>query len=310
MMNKDLNNMKNSSKGLLYASFTALLWGFLVIALKVAVYELKPVTVVWFRFSIAFVLLLLSLVIFDKNLVKSVRKLPGMVFLAGILLGLNYLGFIAGLHKTTPGTAQIFIQIGPVSLAIAGIVFFGERFTWKHFAGLFILLIGFALFYSQQITSNTENSSSLRTGIIYIVLGGLSWAGFSILQKIMVKKHHPNHLNLVIYGLCAILFLPFAELGKIPDLDLNDWLLLFFLGLNTFLAYGSLALALKYAEANKISMVITLNPIITFVVMAFLEIAAVSWIEYENFTILSVLGAFLALTGVSVVVLKIKKTGS
>ena len=123
--------MKPSSKGLLYASFTALLWGFLVIALKVAVYELKPVTVVWFRFSIAFILLLLSLVIFDKNLVKSVRKLPGMVFIAGILLGLNYLGFIAGLQKTTPGTAQIFIQIGPVSLAIAGIVFFGERFTWK-----------------------------------------------------------------------------------------------------------------------------------------------------------------------------------
>ena len=302
--------MKDSTKGLLYASFTALLWGFLVIALKVSVNELKPVTVVWFRFSIAFFLLLISLLIFDKGLVKSVGKLPRMVFIAGILLGLNYLGFIAGLDKTTPGTAQIFIQIGPVSLAIAGIVFFGERFTWKHFAGLFILLLGFILFYSQQISGSNGNGASIRTGILYIVLGGLSWAGFSIMQKIMVKNHNPNHLNLVIYGLCAIGFLPFAELSKIPGLSFYDWLLLFSLGLNTFLAYGSLALALKYAEANKISMILTLNPIITFVVMALLEIAAVSWIEYENFTILSVLGAVIALTGVSIVVLKIKKTDS
>ncbi len=301
--------MKDSTKGLLYASFTALLWGFLAIALKVSVYELKPVTVVWFRFSIAFFLLLIFLLIFDKGLVKSVRRLPSMIFFAAILLGLNYLGFIAGLNKTTPGTAQIFIQIGPVSLAIAGIVFFGEKFTWKHFVGLFILLLGFALFYSQQIIGVNGNRESIRTGILYIVLGGLSWAGFSIMQKIMVKNHHPNHLNLFIYGLCAIGFLPFAELSKIPGLSFNDWLLLFFLGLNTFLAYGSLALALKYAEANKISMIITLNPILTFVVMALLEVAAVSWIEYEIFTILSVLGAILALAGVSIVVLKIK-TGS
>lgn len=298
--------MSNNTKGLLYAGFTAFLWGFLAIALKVSVYDLKPVTVVWFRFSFAFLLLLISLLIFDRNLIPSVKKLPGLVFVASFFLGLNYLGFISGIKHTTPGTAQVFIQIGPVSLAIAGVLLFKEKFTLRHLIGLMVLLVGFGLFYSVIIDNKGVPNQNLNRGIIYIILGGLSWASFSIIQKIMVRKHNPNHLNLVIYGLCAIGFLPFAEIGRIPHLSLNEWLLMAFLGLNTFLAYGSLALALKYAEANKISMIITLNPVLTFIVMAILELMAVNWIVYEKFTYISVFGALLALTGVMIVVIKRK----
>ena len=43
------------NKGIYYASFTAFLWGFLAIALKVALKELSPVTVTWVRFIVAFV---------------------------------------------------------------------------------------------------------------------------------------------------------------------------------------------------------------------------------------------------------------
>ena len=49
--------MQNHTKGIIYASITAFFWGFLAIALKIAVREIEPVTVVWFRFLIAFVLL-------------------------------------------------------------------------------------------------------------------------------------------------------------------------------------------------------------------------------------------------------------
>ncbi|MCF8381610.1 MAG: DMT family transporter [Bacteroidales bacterium] len=299
--------MNNNTKGLLYAGFTAILWGFLAIALKIALYKLNPVTVVWFRFCIAFSVLFISLLIFDKGLVQSVKRLPRLVFLAGFLLGLNYLGFISGLQKTTPGTAQVFIQIGPVSLALVGILFFKEKLKWTHFVGFILLLSGFTLFYSQQDTGSIKDAENLRLGVIYVIFGGLCWAGFSSLQKIMLVKHNPNHLNLVIYGFCVLLFLPFVEFSKLPDLSIYDYLLLVFLGLNTLLAYGSLALALKYAEANKISMILTLNPILTFLAMAALEVLAVSWIDYENFTYLSILGAVLALTGVSIVVLRKKK---
>ncbi len=70
-----------------------------------------------------------------------------------------------------------------------------------------------------------------------------------------------------------------------------NWFLLIYLGLNTVLAYGSLALAIKLTEATRVSVIITLNPIITFVTMAILTRMEVSWIEPESFSMLSFSGS-------------------
>ena len=296
-------NLKGNNKGLIYAGFTALLWGFLAIALKVSLDDLNPATVVWFRFTVAFLLLLVILLFTDRSFTKIVKRPPWPIFLAALFLGLNYLGFITGINKTTPSNAQIFIQIGPVTLAFAGILIFKEKFTWKHLAGVLILIFGFFLFFSEQLSEVNVSRSDYIQGVVYVLLGGISWAGFSIIQKTLVSKWNPNHLNLLIYGLCSFFYLPFVEFSKFTTLQLNDWLLLIFLGLNTLLAYGSLALALKYAEANKISVILTLNPIITFIMMEIFAQASVSWIEPEKFTFLSIVGALIVFSGASLVIL-------
>ncbi len=299
--------MNKNTKGLLYAGFTALLWGFLAIALKVSLHEMNPVSVVWFRFSVAFVILLIILLFSDRTLINSVRRPPLSVFAAATFLGLNYLGFITGISYTTPSNAQVFIQIGPVSLAFAGIFIFREKLSWKHALGFILLLSGFWLFYSEQSGELGGHTAGYMKGIFSVILGGLSWAVFSVIQKTLVRKWNPNHLNLLIYGFCSLLFLPFVEFDKFSGLDFGDWMLLLFLGLNTLLAYGSLALALKYAEANKISVIITLNPLITFGVMALLGEASVTWISPEHFTPLSIAGAAIVFTGASIVVISRRK---
>lgn len=296
-------------KGLIYAGFTALLWGFLAIALKVSLYDLSPVSVVWFRFTVAFVFLFIILQIHDRNLIKKLKRPPWYLFLAAFFLGLNYLGFITGIHYTSPSSAQVYIQIGPVSLAIAGIVIFRERLTWQHIMGFLMLVAGFYLFYSQQVDLKTDGKR-FTLGILFVLGGGMSWALFSIFQKILVRRFNTNHLNLFIYGTCALLFLPWVEFERFSGLTLNDWLLLIFLGINTLLAYGSLAYALRYSEANKVAVIITINPIITFGAMAFLEFSAVTWIEFEEFTPWSITGALAVLAGALVVVMSRGKEGN
>ena len=297
------NNIGHTSyKGLLFAGFTAMLWGFLAVALKVSLNSLNPVSIVWFRFTIAFLTLLVLMLIFDRSFVKIYHKPPVILFLAAIFLGFNYFGFISGLHHTTPSNAQVFIQVGPISLALVGILFFREKITWKHVVGFIILLAGFSLFYSEQLTELAGSRGNYSRGITYIVLAGLSWTAFSTLQKILVRTRNPNSLNIFIYGFCSLMFLPFVEFSKVPYLTINEWLLLTFLGLNTVLAYGSLALALKYAEANKISVILTMNPLITFTFMVILEAVAVSWIDYESFTSFSIAGAALVLAGAVMVI--------
>jgi drug/metabolite transporter (DMT)-like permease len=72
--------------------------------------------------------------------------------------------------------------------------------------------------------------------------------------------------------------------------------------MNTVLAYGSLAMAIKLTEATRVSVIITLNPIITFVTMTILSRMKVSWIEPESFSLLSITGALSVLGGAIMVI--------
>ena len=174
--------------------------------------------------------------------------------------------------------------------------------SWKHVVGFLLVLSGIGLFYSEQLRDLTGTGENFTLGMLLVLGGGLSWAIFATMQKALVRKLHPNQLNLFIYGFCAIALIPLVQFSKFQGLTATNWFLLFYLGLNTVLAYGSLALAIKLTEATRVSVIITLNPIITFVSMAILTQMNVPWIEPESFSILSFLGALTVLGGAILVI--------
>lgn len=115
-------------------------------------------------------------------------------------------------------------------------------------------------------------------------------------------------INLIIFGLPALIYTPFVSYGDFQDIGLNNWLLLIFLGANTIIAYGSLSLAFKYTDVNKVSVIITLNPIITFIVMAILYQMDVTWLANEQMDLYTWLGAVMVIVG-AVIVVYFKKKG-
>lgn len=292
----------DNRKGVLYAAFTASMWGFMAIVLKVITYELPPVTVVWFRFFSAFLLLSLYTLLFRRKDFGIFKRPPFFLFLAAIFLGLNYLGFISGIKYVSPSSSQVFIQIAPVSFALSGIIIFREHVNWKHVVGFLLVLSGIGLFYSEQLRDLTGTGENFTLGMLLVLGGGLSWAIFATMQKALVRKLHPNQLNLFIYGFCAIALIPLVQFSEFQGLTATSWYILFYLGLNTVLAYGSLALAIKFTEATRVSVIIALNPIITFVSMAILTQMNVPWIDPESFSILSFLGALTVLGGAILVI--------
>ena len=298
-----MNQLSDKVKGIIYASITALLWGFLAIALKVSLEDLPPVSVVWFRFTFAFVLLALYFLITSRKQFGIFRKPPFILIVAGVMLGLNYLGFISGVHYTSPSNAQVFIQLGPVLFALSGIIIYREKVTWQNIAGFILVLGGLTLFYSEQIGQMLVVDRFYNRGIAWVIFGAVAWSVFATFQKKLVQSFSTGQLNMFIYGLCALLFLPFVDFDALPGLSWGMWLLLVFLGLNTLVAYGSLAMAIKYLEANKVSVIITLNPIITFITMAILGEMQVNWIAYEHFSVAGVLGAITLLSGALLVIL-------
>ena len=293
------------NKGIYYSIFTAFLWGFLAIGLKVALADVSPLTVTWFRFTLAFGVLVLYYLIFNRERLKILIHPPVLAVIAGVALGGNYVGFITGVHLTSPTIAQVFIQTGPVMLAIAGVVIFKEKFSLRQGIGLLIVLLGLAIFYYDTISIIVSGEvSNFNTGVLWLLFGAFSWVIYGVFQKKEVVRYNPMQLNLLIFGVPALLLIPTAEFEVFPTLNFNQWMLMAYLGLNTLAAYGSLAYALKYLEANKVSVIVTLNPLITFAAMAYLSEINVSWIESESYSLLTIIGAVTALTGVILTVLR------
>jgi drug/metabolite transporter (DMT)-like permease len=301
--------MPNSIKGIVYAIITAVLWGVLAIALKVSLTGLTPADITWFRFIMAFSVLAIYYGLKKPGYLTILRRPPCLLIIATLCLAFNYYGFIVCVNLTSPSVAQIFIQLGPVLLAVAGFVFFHEKATWRQAVGILLVIIGLVVFYYEQMNFAFQNNGIWKAGIIWVLMAALGWAIYSVLLKILVQKYPPVQLNLVIFGLPALLYLPFVRFGHFANLGVVSWLILLFLGLNTLIAYGLLSLAIRYIEANKVSAIIILNPLLTFVLMGIIGHYNVTWISHERYTLVTIIGALTVLIGAILTILKKKTYG-
>jgi drug/metabolite transporter (DMT)-like permease len=296
--------MSNDVKGIIYASITAVLWGVLAIALKVSLSGLSSADITWFRFVMAFAALAIYYYFKKPQYLRILKRPPILLVLATICLALNYYGFIEGVNYTSPSIAQIFIQLGPVLLAVSGFIFFHEKVNWRQIAGLFLVFSGLIVFFAGQFDNGFTGAGKLQTGVLWVLIAAIMWAVYSVLLKILVLKYPPMQLNLVIFGLPALLYLPFVRFEHFFGMGMVQWLILLFLGLNTLFAYGLLSLAIRCIDANKVSVIIVLNPVLTFLLMALIGLTNAKWIVHEHFTTISILGAVFVLSGGVITIFK------
>lgn len=289
---------KDNKKGLLFALTTSVLWGFLAVALKITLNYFDALTIVWSRFVIAFLIMVIYYAIRAPKRLSILWNPPWLLVLGSVFLGINYLGFMQGINHAGPGITQVFIQTGPITLGFIGFLFFKERLTVLRAMGFFFAAIGFFFFYYQQLNSILGNVTEVNQGILWVILGATAWVGYAICNKILVRTHHPLELNLLLYGIPAVAYAFTADYSLLTSPhEWWVWLLLIFLGINTAVAYGALSAALKYTESNKISIVITVNPIITFLLLELMLHFNIGWIQIDAFSSMAYIGALFVLIG-------------
>ncbi|MCB0377673.1 MAG: DMT family transporter [Bdellovibrionales bacterium] len=303
-----LQNITPRTKGLLAAGLTAGCWSFLAILLKLALQYGDSYTIVWYRMIVATLVLGGWMLFSGRKLEFSVLKTPpGTLLIAGLCLSANYLGFMQGVHYTSPANAQIFIQLGPLLLAISGVLIFKEQISKIQIFGFLFCVLGFGLFYLDKSSSFAGDPQNYFWGQSWILFAAVTWAVFASLQKPLFLKWKSYQINLYIYLIASVVFLPTVQWQSLWQASPWVHLLFFFLGLNTLLAYGSLSVALKNLPATQVSPIITMNPLLTLVFLWVLEQMAWNFIPPDPIKWSGYLGALLAVLGVILVISQKRK---
>ena len=289
-------------RGILLSGITALLWGILPIILKVSLQEFTSGTIAWFRFSLAFVLLGIILSRKGNRPFNIIRTPPWMGIFGGLCLTANYYWVTLAVDMSGPSNMAVMIQTASVFLVITGVLVFRERLIFRQVLGMFITAAGLTLFFFDQ--QNRVSNGSYFFADFLIQLAALVWVGYMIMQKFLSGSYGPQSLNFLVYAVATLVLAGTVEWAEFASAGLNAWLALVFCGINTLLAYGALAEAVKYLPLAIISLVISLNPLITLLGMKILPAIGFANLQPDPVGVMGYWGGAIVVTGVTLVIYK------
>lgn len=284
--------------GLLLALTTCLCWATLPVALKVSLEATDAITITWFRFLVA------SLVVGGwLGLRGELGQFRGLsrrhwaaLLGAGVLLLGNYVFFLWGVQYTTPANAQLLIQLAPLLMAVGGIFVFKERFVAGQWLGMAMIIAGLLLFFDDQLAQRDEGGAYLL-GVASVLFAAVVWAGYALIQKQLLLRLSSPAVLLVIYVLSTLLLWPFAKPSLLLFLDALHWGMLVYCALNTLVAYGAFAEALSHWEASRVSAVLAITPLLCMASVAATHALFPGLVAPERIDAIGYTGALLVVAG-------------
>lgn len=282
-------------KGHIYAFITILIWGTTFISTKIILVDFKPIEILFYRFSIGLLVLLLA---YPHRLKGTTRKQELMFAAAGLCgVTLYYLLENIALTYTSASNVGVIISIAPFFTAIlAHWLLVSEKLEVNFFIGFAAAIMGIFL-----ISFNGSTVLKLNpTGDLLAVLAAVIWAVYSILsRKISQFGYNTVQITRRIFGygltfMVPALFLFKFELGLERFTQLSNILNILFLGLGaSALCFVTWNLAVKILGAVKTSIYIYLVPIITVATSIIVLNERLTWISALG-TVLTMAGLFIS----------------
>ena len=282
---------QNRAAGHFSALLTILIWGTTFISTKVLLVDFQPVEILFFRFVMG----LLALLVVYPHRMKGTTVKQEFTFVAAGLCGvcLYYMLENIALTYTMASNVGVIISVAPFFTAILAHLFLKqeEKLRANFFIGFVVAMAGIALI--------SFNGSTLRlnpVGDLLALLAAFLWACYSILTRKISGFGYNTILTtrrVFFYGLLfmipALFLFDFKlDLGRFTNM--TNLLNILFLGLGaSALCFVTWNFAVRLLGALQTSIYIYLVPIIT--------VAASVLILHEPFTWMTGMGTALTLAG-------------
>jgi len=280
---------------ILEATFAVIVWGASFIATKVALRDVSPVTVVWLRFTIGFIILGAAVRLRRQFSLPARRDLGYFAMLG--FLGITFHQWLqsTGLKTAQATTTAWIVATTPIFIALLGWMVLKERLRWGQILGILLATVGVLLVVTRGNLASLSAGSIGTPGDFLVLLSAPNWAVFSILSRRGLRMFPATLMMFYVMGFgllfTMLLLLAGPSFSEIAHLSLPGWLGVGFLGIFcSGLAYIFWYDALQALPVAQAGAFVYLEPFITLVIAAI--------VLGEVVTLISLLGGGVILLGV------------
>jgi drug/metabolite transporter (DMT)-like permease len=248
------------------AAAAAVLFGASVVAIRVAVRDVPPVSLAVLRFGLGGLLLAgILLVVAPRSLRTRWERLPWFGLLGLVLFVLFPVTFNVGLRYTEASRGAVMLATMPIWSALLGQVV-GERLTRLQVVGVALSVVGIGVAFVEPGRAVGGDAMGL-VGDGLLLLTGLLGAVYGLLAKRVLAVDSPATVTTWAMLFGAALLLPVALVeGLVPAIGRLDGQLLgivVFLGvLGGAAAFLLWTWALSRLTPTQVAVYVNLNPVV------------------------------------------------
>ncbi|PFV93183.1 EamA family transporter [Priestia megaterium] len=200
--------MKNTLLGSIYLALAASIWGGMYVVVKVVVAIIPPLELVWIRYVIAILALVIIGLIKRQSWRISKRHIPLIVAIG--VIG-NAISIVTQEYGTMLSSAQmgaIITSSTPAFMVIFARLILKERLNIKKGISVGLATIGVLL-----IVGNGHINMSSQLGGISLLMAALTWALMSILIKRVPSSYSPVVITTYSILIAILVLTPFVYKG-------------------------------------------------------------------------------------------------
>jgi drug/metabolite transporter (DMT)-like permease len=281
------------------AFVAAVLFGSSVVAVRVAVQEVPPLSLAVLRFGQGGLLLVFVLLLVGGRDVLRVkwRDLPLLVLLGAIFFAVFPVTFNVSLRLIEASRGALLLATIPLWSALLARISRSERLAPRQVVGVLISLAGVGLALAERGVGGQGGLGTLAGDALMLVTA-LCGASYGVLAQRAFARYAALTVTAYAMVLGTLLLLPAAVaeglVGVLPQLDLQATALLVFLGVfGGALGFFLWTFALTRLTPTQVAVYINLNPLVAILLAAVLLA--------ERLTIVFAMGFGAVLVGVLLV---------
>ncbi len=217
------------------ATLAVTFWGGSFIATKYALQDISPVSVVWMRFGIGF--LILGVAVFARRQFSLPHKGELGYFILLGFIGITFHQWLqsTGLVTSQASTTAWIVATTPIFMALLGWLALKENLSARQVIGILLAAGGVLLVVSKGDLSALASGHFGEPGDLLILISAPNWAVFSVLSRRGLQRSSATRMMFYVMGsgwlLTTILFLLGPGPAEIGQLTRNGWLGVLFLGI-------------------------------------------------------------------------------